>query len=53
MTKKNNKKNSKPIRIQAINPLENFPGVFYGQEDRRPDKIIKMDDDIKKDLISK
>ena len=53
MPKKHKTKHSKPSKSETIDLLDNFPGVFYGQEDRRPDKIIKMDDDIKKDLISK
>ena len=53
MTKNNKKKNFKSKKSQVNDQLENFPGVFYGLEDRRPDKLIKKEDDIKNDLISK
>jgi len=53
MPKKHKTNHSKPNKNLVINQIENYPGVFNGTETRRPDKIIKMDDDIKNDLISK
>ena len=53
MPKKHKTNHSKTKKTVGINQLESFPGVFNGKEDRKQDKLIKMDDDIKSELISK